>query len=104
MNRRQFTLSVAGAAAAWSIPMGAMSVAAEEKKTPLKFSVMLWTLGKELPFEKRLEIVAEAGYTGVELVSEFKDWTDNEFQKANARKKIKAVLSDSLYSFILTRP
>jgi hydroxypyruvate isomerase len=67
--------------------MGAMSVAAEEKKTPLKFSVMLWTLGKELPFEKRLEIVAEAGYTGVELVSEFKDWTDNEFQKANARKK-----------------
>jgi hydroxypyruvate isomerase len=48
---------------------------------------MLWTLGKELPFEKRLEIVAEAGYTGVELVSEFKDWTDNDFQKANVRKK-----------------
>jgi hydroxypyruvate isomerase len=87
MNRREFTLSLAGAGAAWFVPASAKSVAADEKKTPLKFSVMLWTLGKELSFEKRLEIVAEAGYSGVELVDEFKDWTDRDFQKANARKR-----------------
>src|SRR5215467_12935707 len=87
MNRRQFTLSLAGAGAACFVPAGAGSVAADEKKTPLKFSVMLWTLGQELPFEQRIEIVAEAGYSGVELVDEFKDWTDRDFQKANARKR-----------------
>jgi hydroxypyruvate isomerase len=48
---------------------------------------MLWTLSKELPFERRLEIVAEAGYTGVELVHEFKGWAESDFQKANVRKR-----------------
>jgi len=31
---------------------------------------MLWTVYRDLPFEQRLEKVAEAGYQAVELVDE----------------------------------
>jgi len=46
---------------------------------------MLWTIYRDLPFEQRLERVAEAGYHAVELVGEFKDWKKQDF--ANARRK-----------------
>ena len=46
---------------------------------------MLWTIYNDLPFEQRLEKVAEAGYHAVELVGEFKDWKPQDF--ANARRK-----------------
>jgi len=55
--------------------------------TPLKFSVMLWTVDKKLPFERRMEMVAEAGYSAVELVDEFKGWSDADFRRVNARKR-----------------
>ena len=48
---------------------------------------MLWTVDKKLPFERRLEKVAEAGYSAVELVDEFKGWSDADFRRANARKR-----------------
>ena len=40
-------------------------------EVPFKISVMLWTVLTELPFEERLEKVAEAGYHAVELVGEY---------------------------------
>jgi len=46
---------------------------------------MLWTIFNDLPFEQRLEKVAEAGYHAVELVGEFKGWKKQDF--ANARRK-----------------
>jgi hydroxypyruvate isomerase len=46
---------------------------------------MLWTIFNDLPFEQRLEKVAEAGYHAVELVGEFRDWKKQDF--ANARRK-----------------
>lgn len=89
MNRREFATSIAGAAASATLSPRSYGRSLTEvaRKPPFKFSVMLWTLGKELPFERRLEIVAEAGYTGVELVHEFEDWTESDFEKTNARKR-----------------
>ena len=57
------------------------------KDAPLKFSVMLWTVDKKLPFERRMEMVAEAGYSAIELVDEFKGWSDADFRRVNARKR-----------------
>ena len=48
---------------------------------------MLWTVFNDLPFEKRLEKVAEAGYRNVQLVGEYSKWTDEDFKRANTRRK-----------------
>ena len=42
---------------------------------------MLWTLNPGRTFEQRLKVVAEAGYRHVELVDEFRSWTDEEFSR-----------------------
>ena len=47
---------------------------------------MLWTIYRDLPFEQRMGKVAEAGYHAIELVGEFKDWSDTNFQAANRKK------------------
>ncbi len=54
---------------------------------PFKLSVMLWTVFTDLPFEQRLEKVAEAGYHNVELVGEYEKWTEDDFKRANAKRK-----------------
>lgn len=54
---------------------------------PFKLSVMLWTVFTDLPFEQRLEKVAEAGYRNVELVGEYEKWTENDFKRVNAKRK-----------------
>ena len=46
-----------------------------------KFSVMLWTLPKGLSFEQQLEIVAAAGYNGVEVGREYEKWTPEDWTK-----------------------
>ena len=48
---------------------------------------MLWTVYRDLPFEQRLEKVAEAGYHAVELVGEFKDWKKQDFADARRKKR-----------------
>jgi len=48
---------------------------------------MLWTVFKGLPFEERLAKVAEAGYSNVELVGEYRDWSEGDFARANAARK-----------------
>jgi hydroxypyruvate isomerase len=54
---------------------------------PFKLSVMLWTVFTNLPFEQRLEKVAEAGYTNVELVGEYSNWMETDFGRASAKHK-----------------
>ena len=97
MNRRTFTQTVARAVAGTiglsrSVPLfgaGSLSqnVNSDDSGVPFKFSVMLWTVFKELPFEQRLEKIAEAGYRNVELVGEYDKWTDEDFSRANAKRK-----------------
>jgi hydroxypyruvate isomerase len=59
----------------------------EAPGAPFQLSVMLWTVFTDLPFEQRLEKVAEAGYRNVELVGEYDKWTEDEFKRANRKRK-----------------
>jgi hydroxypyruvate isomerase len=83
MNRRSFSKSIAGAAVGASMKQSA--IAAPEPA--LNISVMLWTVFRKLPFEERLQKVAEAGYRNVELVGEYQKWSEAEFASAIAKRK-----------------
>jgi sugar phosphate isomerase/epimerase len=37
---------------------------------------MLWTVFTDLPIEERLAKIAEAGYSNVELVGEYRNWSE----------------------------
>ncbi len=96
MNRRAFARSIAGtllsASALNSQNIYASNISestesAEISGAPFQLSVMLWTVFRDLPFEQRLEKVAEAGYRNVELVGEYEKWTDQDFDRANAKRK-----------------
>ena len=89
MNRRTFTQVLATAAlSAVAAPLKAAPATGAQTPQaavpPFGLSVMLWTVFTELPFEQRLEKVAEAGYTNVELVGEYNGkWSAADFALAN---------------------
>lgn len=94
MNRREFSQKILGTtlgiAATLPHPTPdrvavAPSNAVTETSFPL--SIMLWTIYRDLPFDQRLEKVAEAGYSAVELVGEFKKWSDADFMNFNRKKR-----------------
>jgi len=94
MNRRQFGRTLAGTALAAPVlaglPVHGESALAEGEVSGVgfKISVMLWTVFQKLPFEERLEKVAEAGYHAVELVGgEYKNWSDEDFRRANRKRR-----------------
>jgi hydroxypyruvate isomerase len=93
MNRRTFARNLAGAvlgaAALKASPLAAnpTSPEGETPGVPFKISVMLWTVFEGLPFEQRLEKVAEAGYRYVELVGEYEKWSEDDFRKANSKRR-----------------
>jgi hydroxypyruvate isomerase len=94
MNRRQFGRTLAGTAlvvpALAGLPVRAESAPPEGEipGVPFKISVMLWTVFQKLPFEQRLEKVAEAGYHAVELVgSEYQNWSEEDFRRANRKRR-----------------
>jgi hydroxypyruvate isomerase len=97
MNRRSFVQSVAGTfvggcglGRSSGLPSATSAAAAsqgEEIPLPFRLSVMLWTVFTDLPFEERLARIAEAGYRNVELVGEYEGWTDEDFRRANAKRK-----------------
>jgi len=53
---------------------------------PFKLSVMLWTVYEKLPFDQRIEKVAEAGYNSVELVNEYKNFTNEDYARFRAKR------------------
>jgi len=88
LSRREFARAVAGVAA------GTVLAAADGASAPIlpatepfPLSVMLWTIYRDLPFEQRLEKVSQAGYHAVELVGEFKDWSDQDFRNVDRKKR-----------------
>jgi hydroxypyruvate isomerase len=90
MNRRTFAQAVTTAAISVAVPPLKAAPAAGDsalKATPFPLSVMLWTVFKDLPFEERLAKVAEAGYKKVQLVGEYRDWAQADFDHANAARK-----------------
>jgi hydroxypyruvate isomerase len=105
LNRRVFARTVTAtalAAVAPRLPAERPSAASGQNLAPgtgepretsaaasYPLSIMLWTIYKELPFEDRLAKVVEAGYTNVQLVGEYRNWTPAEFDRANeARKRL----------------
>jgi hydroxypyruvate isomerase len=93
MNRRVFSKMVAAAAA--SQAFGRIA-SAETATRGVQLSVMLWTLEKLAPFDRCLEMVAAAGYQGVELVGEFQSWSAQETQLKLARMKALGLRVDSM--------
>jgi hydroxypyruvate isomerase len=96
MRRREFTRALAATAFAAAVPAaGGSQTNSAQKSAPLKLSVMLWTIYRDLPFEQRLEKVAQAGYHAVELVGEFKKWSEDELRRANAKKQSLGITFDA---------
>jgi hydroxypyruvate isomerase len=93
MNRRMFGQTIAGLTLGAALPrLGAAPAPLETVSATLAapaygLSIMLWTVFKDLPFEERLAKVAEAGYSQVELVGEYRDWTQADFERANAARR-----------------
>lgn len=98
MNRRQFARAVAGAAVGAALPSSSASTAVADTEPavpPFKLSVMLWTVFRKLPFEQRIENVANAGYRAVELVDEYKTWSGEDFRRANREKRSLGITFDA---------
>jgi hydroxypyruvate isomerase len=96
MRRRQFFGACGGAAAASSsfTAASASSLFADPAPAmqsasgmpPFSLSVMLWTVYGKLPFDQRIEKVVQAGYSNVELVDEYKNWSPADYAKFRAQK------------------
>ncbi|MBV9760840.1 MAG: TIM barrel protein [Acidobacteriaceae bacterium] len=95
LDRRTFSKSIGGAALGAAALGGAAARAESQDSAPFKVSVMLWTVFRNLPFEERLEKVVEAGYTNVELVGEYKKWSEEEFNRNNAKRKQLGITFDT---------
>ena len=96
MDRRRFAKTAAAALGAAAMPSLLSSAQPSDSNSlPFNLSVMLWTVYKDLPFEQRLEKVAEAGYQAVELVKEFENWTDADFRRANSKKRSLGITFDA---------
>lgn len=94
MDRRTFSKNLLGVAAGAAALQQAPAFAGQtgggtpnEAGLTFGFSVMLWTVFKNLPFEQRLENLVKAGFKNVELVGEYHKWTDAEFDRNNAKRK-----------------
>ena len=79
LSRRSFVGMSAAALAARSFGQAQPGVASAQ------FSIMMWTLKKFGTFEENLDKVALAGFHHVELVGEFKTWSDEDYKRILAR-------------------
>jgi hydroxypyruvate isomerase len=66
-----------------------------QANTNTQFSVMMWTLNKFGTFENNLERVAQAGYHHVELVGEFKKWSEDDYRRILARMEALKISVDT---------
>jgi hydroxypyruvate isomerase len=61
-----------------------------------QFSVMMWTLRDRGSFEENLERVSRAGYHHVELVNEFKKWSEEDTRRILARMQTLGISVDAM--------
>ncbi len=97
MNRRTLAklLMQSAVASAVSPAVPAMATRAADAKLMPKFSCMLWTLEGKAPLAQCLEMVAGAGYQGVELVGEFAKWSPEETKGYVARMRALNLVVDA---------
>jgi hydroxypyruvate isomerase len=94
VNRREFSQLAGGV-----LGSAALRAHAQTSQAPgasQRFSVMIWTLAKQGSFEQCLEMVAAAGYQGIELVGEFHKWSPEETQRMIARIHGLGLVVDSM--------
>ena len=95
MNRRSFTQLATAAVLGQAMSRPGKPEILSSTHNP-RFSVMLWTLEKQAPFDQCLDIVAKSGYQGVELVGEFQKWTPDETTRIMAKMKSLGLVFDML--------
>ena len=93
INRREFGQLAVGASIVQALPRINAQTAVPAKQ---RFSVMLWVLEKQAPFDRCLEMVAEAGYQGVELTGQFRKWSPTETQRVMAKMRSLGLVFDLL--------
>jgi hydroxypyruvate isomerase len=105
MNRRTFSKALAGGALGSATlrsgsvaPAAPVTTEADSAESPFKISIMIWTVFHGLPFEQRLEKVAEAGYRAVELVTEATKWTEDDFRLYNKKRAELGITFDTTCS------
>ncbi len=84
---------MAGAACAMAVPGWAQGGAATKG---VRFSFMLWAIAKPVGFDRAVEMVAEAGYQGIELTGEFQKWTPEERTRVMAKLRRLGLVIDSM--------
>lgn len=92
MNRREFAKLSMASALASALP--ARAQVRSDTKTP--FSFMLWALELHAPFDTCVEWVAEAGYQGVELVGEFRGWSQAQRAAIMAKMRRLGLVFDAM--------
>ena len=94
MNRRKFGQLIAATALERALPRAGAQTAAPAPSAP-RFSCEIATL--KLPsYDRCIEVVAEAGYQGVELTSYFQQWTPDERRRLLAKMHSLGVMIDML--------
>jgi hydroxypyruvate isomerase len=96
-TRRTFVSMTAASLAARALTAQetAAQSPAPQSQISTQFSVMIWTLKKLGTFEENLDRVAQAGYHHVELVGEFKQWSEEDYRRIIARMESMKISVDA---------
>ena len=96
MDRRQFSKLALGATVAPFVPsIERQALAAPQDNGGHKFSLMLWTLPRTMPFQQRLQVASDAGMDSVEVGNEYEKWTEEEWTSNLAKLKQLGLTVDS---------
>ena len=97
LTRRTFVSMTAASLAARALAPGNLAgqVVGDSAQEGPQFSVMIWTLNKLGTFDENLERVAQAGYHHVELVGEFKKWSEEDYVRILARMQALKITVDA---------
>ena len=96
MNRRKFAQGVAAALALPAVLQTEAQHREQNRAASVRFSVMLCALAEHASVERCLTIVAEAGYSGVELTGEFHQWSTDETSRVLAQLKSLGLVIDAM--------
>lgn len=94
MNRRKFGQLVAATALEGALLRAGAQTATQSPSTP-RFSCEIFTLKLD-SFDRCIEVVAEAGYQGVELIGYFQKWTPEEQRRLMAKMRSLGLVIDML--------
>jgi len=104
LNRRNFAGLITASLASRLLEVrahGQTAAPSVTKTSVVKTSVMMWALNKNGTFEQNLERIAQAGYTQIELVNEYKAWSEPDSRRILARMQALGVTVDAMAGMTL---